>query len=162
MNLSCLYLRMSSRNIKVSSSVMSVSIMKPCSRWRVACEIVESDGHTLVACTAGRCAIDGAYRGHSYCKKSNLVKGIQVEVNGGFGVSQECTCLSHSTLCITTNSRKATASILESIWQKWDIVDDGPLPEGVERVFPPYGHRSEVVWKKTREPYYTSTSNSSA
>jgi hypothetical protein len=163
MNLSYRYLGMSSRNIKVSFSVMLVSIMKLCCRWHIACEIGESDGHTLVACTAGSCDSGGAHRGHTYCTQYSLVEGIYVEANGDFPVSPLCMRLSHSTLCITTNSIKDAAQIIASIWRKWDIVNDRPLPEGVERVWSEHGGRkSEVVWKKTGRPYYTSTSNSSA
>jgi hypothetical protein len=85
-----------------------------------------------------------------------------VEDIGGFAVSQLCTCFSHSTLCITSNSRKDAAPIMESIWRKWDIVRDRPLQEGVERVWSEHGEKSEVVWKKTGIPYYITTSNLSA
>jgi hypothetical protein len=67
---------------------MLVSVMKLCCRWRVACEIVESDGHTLVACTAGSCDIDGASRRHIDRTNYILVEGKYVEGNWGIAVSQ--------------------------------------------------------------------------
>jgi len=154
--------------------------MNPCCRWHITCKIAESNGHIFVTCTAGSCDIDSALSGHNSCTLSNLVKGRNVEANRDVRVSQLCTRLPHSTLCIKTNSRKAAAQIIASIWRKWDIVNarplpegvervwseeivnDSPLPGGVERVWIEHGDNSEVVWKKTGSPYYTSTSNSSA
>ena len=75
--------------------------------------------------------------------------------NGDPPLSQPCTRLSHSTLFIGTNPTKAARLIIASICRKWDIVNDRPLPEGVERVFGEYGRKSEVIWKKTGSPYYT-------
>jgi hypothetical protein len=79
---------MSSRNIEVSLSVTFVSIMKLCCGWHVACEIVESNGHTVATSTSGSCDIDGAYRRHIYFTTPNLVEGTYVEDDGGFDVSQ--------------------------------------------------------------------------
>jgi hypothetical protein len=67
----------------------------------------------------------------------------------------------NNTPSIRTNLRKTAGPIIASIWRKWDIVNDRPLPEGVERVWSEHGGKSEVIWKKTGSSYYTSTSNSS-
>ena len=56
---------------------------------------------------------------------------------------------------------QAAAGVIESIGRKWDIENDRPFPEGVERVWSEPSKRSDVVWKKTGSPYYTSQSNSS-
>jgi hypothetical protein len=58
-------------------------------------------------------------------------------------------------------AEQAAEGVIESIGRKWDIENDRPFPEGVERVFVPHGAMSEVVWKKTGSPYHTSVSNSS-
>jgi len=162
MNLCCLYLRMLSPNIEVSFFFVFVSITKPCCRWHIAGEIIKCNGHILVTGTGGSCDIGDALGRHNYCTKSNVVKVGNMEANGELPVSRSCTHLTHGALCMTTNSRKDAALIIESIWRKWDIVNDRPLPEGVERVFDTHDEKSEVVWKKTGSPYYSSMSNSSA
>jgi hypothetical protein len=62
-----------------------------------------------------------------------------------------------------TNSKQDAWRIIESIWRKWDIVNDCPLPEGVERVsgYGQWGRESMVVWKKTGTQYYTVAETSS-
>jgi hypothetical protein len=137
---------------------MLVSMIKADYRWDIACEIVESNGHTLATCTSGSCDTGGTHCGHTY---SNHARESCVEANGIFSIPQSCTRLPYSTLCKRTNSRKDAAQIIESIWRKWDIVNDRPLPEGVERVWR-RGSDSATVWKKTGSPYYASVSNSSA
>jgi hypothetical protein len=141
MNLSYCYLWMSSCNSEVGFSVMLVSIIKAYYRWRIAWEIVESNGHTLATCTSGICDIDDAHCGHTY---PNHARQSCVEANGDFPIPQSCTRLPHSTLCKGTNPRKAAGPIMESIWRKWDIVDDRPFPEGVERVWSKHDWRSEI------------------
>ena len=87
-----------------------------------------------------------------------------MEANGGYGgftVSQWSTWFPHSTLCIRANSTKAAAQIIESIWRKWDIVADRPLPEGVERIWNKHSKKSDVVWKRGGISYYIPMSNPS-
>ena len=64
-------------------------------------------------------------------------------------------------LCTVINPKKATGPIIASIWRKWDIVNNCPLPDGVERVWSERDSKSEVVWKKTGNPYYIFVSKSS-
>jgi hypothetical protein len=156
MNLSYHYPRMPSHNIEVSFSVVLVLIMNACYRWHIACEIDESHDHILVTCTPGSCDVCGALRRHNDRTKSSPVKGKYLGENGDVPVSQCCTRLSSSPRCKGTNPRKDAAQIIASIWRKWDIVNDRPLPEGVERVWREHEMKSEVVWKKPERPYYTS------
>jgi hypothetical protein len=80
----------------------------------------------------------------------------------GAYLSRNYVCISRMTHSrIKTNSRKAAGTMLASIWRKWDIVNDRPLPEGVERIWREHDRKSEVVWKKNGSPYYASVSNSS-
>ena len=61
--------------------------------------------------------------------------------------------IAHSVQKLT--QKKDAAQIIESIWREWDILNDRPLPEGVERVWSwSRGGLSQVVWKETRSPYY--------
>jgi hypothetical protein len=47
-----------------------------------------------------------------------------------------------------TKKKKAAAGIIESIWRKWDVENDRPLPDGVERVWNELEWESEVVRSK--------------
>jgi hypothetical protein len=162
MNLSCRYLRMSSLDFEVGFSTVVVSIIKACYRWHIACGIVQCNGHTRAARTARGGGIGRATR-EQICSYSNNFKAsimdIYMGANGSFAFSQWGTHLPHTRLRTRTNARKAAAQIIESIWRKWDIVNDRPFPEGVERVWPEGGRKSEVVWSRNRRPYYSTIPN---
>ncbi|KIM20813.1 hypothetical protein M408DRAFT_30080 [Serendipita vermifera MAFF 305830] len=47
-------------------------------------------------------------------------------------------------------------NIIRSIWRKWDIANDSPLPDGVVRAWgrgSRISHPAKLLWKKTWEPY---------
>jgi hypothetical protein len=93
-----------------------------------------------------------------------------------FGISKEpkwalvAGYLSHNIVRVSNVSdsvrklteEKAAAGIIESIWRKWDIDNDRPLPDGVERVWNELNRKHDVVWSKSETLYYAPRSASSS
>jgi len=80
-----------------------------------------------------------------------------------FLLSHNIVRISHISDCVhELTQEKGAARVIKSIWSKWDIENDCPLPEDVERVWREGGANSGVVWKKCGSLYYTSMSKLSA